>query len=218
MTNPELTPIRVVIVDDHSVVRRGLRAFLRTVTDVEVVGEAVNGQAAVDLCEQIQPDVVLMDLVMPELGGAAATRIIRHRWPRVQVIALTSFQEQELVQDAVRAGAISYLLKGVSGEDLAKAIRAAHSGRSILAPEIIEALGEADVPESASTYDLTPRELQILALLVRGSSKTEIGAELGISPATTEAHVSTIVSKLQVSSRAEAVSVAMEQGLVPPKG
>ena len=218
MTNPEATPIRVVIVDDHSVVRRGLRAFLRTVTDVEVVGEAVNGQAAVELCEQIEPDVVLMDLVMPELGGAAATRIIRYRWPQVQVIALTSFQEQELVQDAVRAGAISYLLKGVSGEDLANAIRAAHSGRSILAPEIIEALGEAEVPESASTYDLTLRDLEILALLVRGLSKTEIGVELGISPATTEAHVGTILSKLQVSSRAEAISVAMEQGLVPSMG
>lgn len=214
MTNPESTPIRVVIVDDHSVVRRGLRAYLRTVTDVEVVGEAVNGQAAVDLCEEIQPDVVLMDLVMPELGGAAATRIIRNRWSQVQVIALTSFQEQELVQDAVRAGAISYLLKGVSGEDLAEAIRAAHSGRSILAPEIIEALGEAEVPETASAYDLTARELEILALLVRGLSKTEIGVELGISPATTEAHVGTILSKLQVSSRAEAISVAMEQGLV----
>jgi NarL family two-component system response regulator LiaR len=214
MANHEATPIRVVIVDDHSVVRRGLRAYLRTVSDVEVVGEAVNGQAAVDLCEQIQPDVVLMDLVMPELGGAAATRIIRHRWPQVQVIALTSFQEQELVQDAVRAGAISYLLKGVSGEDLAQAIRAAHGGRSILAPEIIEALGEAEALESASVYDLTPRELEILALLVRGLNKTEIGVELGISPATTEAHVGTILSKLQVSSRAEAISVAMEQELV----
>lgn len=137
---PEETSIRIMIVDDHKVVRRGLRAYLRTIADLEVVGEATDGREAVELCPQIQPDVILMDLVMPEMSGAEATRIIRQRWPEVQVIALTSFQEKELVQEAVQAGAISYLLKGVSGEDLSAAIRAAHAGRSVLAPEALDAL------------------------------------------------------------------------------
>lgn len=136
----EETSIRIMIVDDHKVVRRGLRAYLRTIADLEVVGEATDGREAVELCPQIQPDVILMDLVMPEMSGAEATRIIRQRWPEVQVIALTSFQEKELVQEAVQAGAISYLLKGVSGEDLSAAIRAAHAGRSVLAPEALDAL------------------------------------------------------------------------------
>jgi NarL family two-component system response regulator LiaR len=136
----ETSPIRIMIVDDHKVVRRGLRAYLKTVADLEVVGEATDGHEAVELCAQIQPDVILMDLVMPEMSGAEATRIIRERWSQVQVIALTSFQEKELVQEAVQAGAISYLLKGVSGEDLAAAVRAAYAGRSVLAPEALEAL------------------------------------------------------------------------------
>lgn len=137
---PEEIAIRIMIVDDHKVVRRGLRAYLRTIADLEVVGEATDGREAVELCPQLQPDVILMDLVMPEMSGAEATRIIRQRWPEVQVIALTSFQEKELVQEAVQAGAISYLLKGVSGEDLSAAIRAAHAGRSVLAPEALDAL------------------------------------------------------------------------------
>lgn len=140
----ELASIRIMIVDDHNIVRRGLTAFLKTVPDVEVIGQARDGQEAVDLCGQLQPDVVLMDLVMPQLSGAAATRIIRQQWPQVQVIALTSFQEKELVQEAVEAGAIGYLLKGVSGEELVAAIQAAHAGRSVLAPEVVEALVDPD--------------------------------------------------------------------------
>jgi NarL family two-component system response regulator LiaR len=140
----ETVPVRIMIVDDHNIVRRGLTAFLKTVPDVEVVGQARDGQEAVDLCGQLQPDVILMDLVMPELSGAGATRIIRQQWPQVQVIALTSFQEKELVQEAVEAGAIGYLLKGVSGEELVAAIRSAHAGRSVLAPEAIEALVDPD--------------------------------------------------------------------------
>lgn len=146
----ETGSIRIMIVDDHNIVRRGLTAFLKTVPDVEVIGQARNGQEAVDLCGQLQPDVILMDLVMPELSGAAATRLIRQQWSQVQVIALTSFQEKELVQEAVEAGAIGYLLKGVSGEELVAAIRAAHAGRSVLAPEAIEALVDPDTEQAGS--------------------------------------------------------------------
>jgi NarL family two-component system response regulator LiaR len=203
-----------MIVDDHGIVRRGLAAYLKTVPDLALVGEAGNGQQAVDRCAEIQPDVILMDLVMPELGGADATRIIRQRWPAVQVIALTSFQEKELVQQAMRAGAISYLLKGVSGEELTEAIRAAAEGRSILAPEAVQALAQPETAEPAIGYDLTLREHDVLELLVQGLNNAQIAATLDISPATAKAHVSNILSKLGASSRAEAVSVAIQQNLI----
>lgn len=206
--------IRVMIVDDHGIVRRGLAAYLKTVPELVLVGEAGNGQQAVERCEEIQPDVILMDLVMPELGGADATRIIRRRWPKVQVIALTSFQEKELVHQAMRAGAISYLLKGVSGEDLTEAIRAAAQGRSILAPEAVQALAQPGATEPMLGHDLTPREVDVLGLLVKGLNNAQIAATLDISPATAKAHVSNILSKLEASSRAEAVSVAIQQHLV----
>jgi NarL family two-component system response regulator LiaR len=207
-------PIRIMIVDDHNIVRRGLAAYLKTVPDLLLVGEAGNGQQAVDRCAEIEPDVILMDLVMPELGGADATRIIRQRWPEVQVIALTSFQEKELVQQAMRAGAISYLLKGVSGEELTEAIRAAAQGRSILAPEAVQALAQPEVAGPTLGHDLTPREYEVLELLVKGLNNAQIAATLDISPATAKAHVSNILSKLGASSRAEAVSVAIQQNLV----
>jgi NarL family two-component system response regulator LiaR len=207
-------PIRIMIVDDHNIVRRGLAAYLKTVPDLILAGEAANGQQAVDRCEEVQPQVILMDLVMPELGGADATRIIRQRWPEVQVIALTSFQEKELVQQAMRAGAISYLLKGVSGEELTEAIRAAAQGRSILAPEAVQALEQREVAGHSLGHDLTPREIDVLELLVKGLNNAQIAATLEISPATAKAHVSNILSKLGVSSRAEAVSVAIQQNLV----
>jgi NarL family two-component system response regulator LiaR len=210
----DMARIRVMIVDDHGIVRRGLTAVLRTFADLDLVGEARNGQEAVERCEQLQPDVILMDLVMPELGGVAATRSIHRRWPSVQIIALTSFQEKELVQEALQAGAISYLLKNVSGEDLAEAIRAAHAGRSILAPEAVQALIQPGKPEPTPSYDLTPREREVLALLVKGLNNAEIARRLGISPSTAKAHVSNILSKMGVSNRAEAISLALQQKLV----
>jgi NarL family two-component system response regulator LiaR len=206
--------IRVMIVDDHGIVRRGLTAVLRTFADLELVGEARDGQEAVERCEALQPDVILMDLIMPVLGGVAATRSIHRRWPQVQIIALTSFQEKELVQEALQAGAISYLLKNVSGEDLAEAIRAAHAGRSILAPEAVQALIQPGKPEPAPSYDLTPREREVLALLVKGLNNAEIARRLCISPSTSKAHVSNILSKMGVSNRAEAISLALQQNLV----
>jgi NarL family two-component system response regulator LiaR len=203
-----------MIVDDHAMVRRGLSTFLKVKPDLELVGEARNGQEALQLCEQVRPDVVLMDLVMPEMDGMAATHAIRDRWPQVQVIALTSFQERDLVQKALQAGAISYLLKNVSANDLAEAIRAAYAGRSTLAPEAIQALVQVERQPTVQDYDLTAREREVLALLVEGLSNPEIAERLSVSRSTAKAHVSNILSKLGVSNRAEAVAMAVQQNLV----
>jgi NarL family two-component system response regulator LiaR len=212
----EMRPIRVLIVDDHSMLRRGLRFFLKGFDDLELVGEAASAQEAIQLCDEIQPDVVLMDMVMPDVDGAEATRIIRSRCSQIQVIALTSFQEEDLVQQAIQAGAIGYLLKNVSAGDLAQAIRQAHAGHSTLAPEATEILIQATRERTeAPDYDLTPREKEVLALLVEGLSNAEIAEELVVSLATVKFHVRGILSKLGVGSRTEAVTVAWQKGLVP---
>lgn len=206
--------IRVMIVDDHDMVRRGLAAFLKVKADLELVGEASNGQEALYLCEQVQPDVILMDLVMPKVDGTAATRAIRERWPHVQIIALTSFQEKELVQKALQAGAIGYLLKNVSVDDLAKAIRAADAGRPTLAPEATQVLIQTATQGPPPGHDLTSREHEVLALMVEGLNNPEIARRLAISRSTARAHVSHILSKLGVSNRAEAIALALRRKLV----
>jgi NarL family two-component system response regulator LiaR len=209
-----MKPIRVLIVDDHAMVRKGLVTFLKNQPELELIGEACDGQEAINACEQNHPDVILMDLVMPELGGVAATRAIHQRWPHVQVIALTSFQEKELVQDALQAGAIGYLLKNVSGEDLAEAIRQAHNGRPTLAPEAVQALIQPPSEVENLAASLTPREHEVLALLAKGMSNPEIAGKLFISRATVKVHISNILSKLGVASRAEAISLAIQNKLV----
>jgi NarL family two-component system response regulator LiaR len=210
----EGTPVRVMIVDDHAVVRSGLSAFLMAYDDLEFVGEAAGGLEAVRKCPDVRPDVVLMDLMMPEVDGSEATRLIREACPHVQVIALTSYKEEELVQGALKAGAIGYLLKNVSAEELANAIRAAHVGRPTLAPEAAEVLIKAATHKDDPSPGLTERELEILRLMVDGLSNPELAKRLFVSRSTVKFHVSNILMKLGAGSRTEAVSMAIHGKLV----
>ncbi len=206
-------PIRVMIVDDHGMVRRGLSAYLASESDIAVAGEARDGQEAIQICEDERPDVILMDLIMPELGGVAAIRIINKRWPAIRIVALTSFQEKELVQEALKAGAISDLLKNVSGPDLAAAIRDSYAGRPMLAKEAVAALIQADDKDDLGK-DLTLREREVLRLVCKGLTNPEIALQISVSRSTVKAHVSSILSKLGVSNRSEAIALSIEKNLV----
>ena len=206
--------IRVLIVDDHAVVRSGLAAFLQAFDDFELLGEASSGQQAIQLCERLRPDVVLMDLMMPNVDGASATRAIRRRDPQIKVIALTSFRDEELVQGAVQAGAIGYLLKNVSADELAAAIRAAHAGRPTLAPEVTATLMQVASQGPPPGHDLTPRERDVLALMIEGLSNIEIANRLIVSRSTIKFYVSSIHAKLGVTSRVEAVALAVQRRMV----
>jgi two-component system, NarL family, response regulator LiaR len=215
MTSTSSSPIRVMVVDDHAMVRRGLATFLKVYDDLELAGEASSGQAAIQLCNTLHPDVVLMDMVMPDMDGAAATRMIRKQSPGIQVLALTSFKEGILVQSALQAGAIGYLLKDVSADELAQAIRAAHAGRSTLSPEAAQALVLATSQPPAPGLDLTGREREVLASMIEGLNNTQIAAKLNVSPSTVKSHVSNILSKLGVASRTEAVTQALRNHIIP---
>ena len=211
----ETTPIRVMIVDDHMLVRDGLNLLLSTFDDLEVVALAEDGQQALDLCLQVQPDVILMDIVMPNVDGPTATARIRASFPDVRVIALTSFMEEDLIQQAVGAGATGYLLKNVSASQLADAIRAANQGRSTYDPAAVEVLVQSATQPPPLGHDLTGREREVLALLVEGKTNKEIAQELTLSPATVRAYVSNILSKLEATNRTEAVSLALQHNLLP---
>ncbi len=206
--------IRVMIVDDHALVRSGLEAFLLVQKDLKLVAQARNGQQAVTLCAEVQPDVVLMDLLMPGMSGIEAICQIKQQFPHIQCIALTSYKDEELVQGALQAGAIGYLLKDVSSEELANAIRSAHAGRPTLAPEATQALIQISTKGPAVGADLTDREREVLRWMADGLNNPEIADRLVISKGTVKFHVSSILSKLGVSSRTEAVSLAFQNHLV----
>ena len=208
-------PIRVMLVDDHAVVRSGLSAFLLAYDDLELVGEVASGERAIQLCQQNRPDVVLMDLMMPGMDGATATGLIKEKCPQTQVIALTSFKEKELVEGALQAGAIGYLLKDVSADELANAIRAAAAGKPTLAPEAAQVLIQATrAPAEKPGFDLTDREREVLGLMIKGLNNNQIAERLVVSVSTAKFHVSSILSKLGATSRTEAVAYAIQNKLV----
>jgi DNA-binding NarL/FixJ family response regulator len=208
--------IRVLLADDHSVVRQGLRMFLGLDPELEVVGEARNGAEAVRLAQELRPDVVLMDILMPEMDGLEATRRIRASQPDTEVIALTSVLENEKVFDAIRSGAIGYLLKDTESEELRRAIKAAAAGQVQLSPQAAARLLRDERPSAPQTEPLTPRETEVLQLLARGLANKEIARDLGIGEKTVKTHVSNILSKMGVLSRTQAALQAVRMGLLGP--
>jgi len=206
--------IRVMTVDDHEIMRGGIRFVLLAFDDLELVAEARRGEEAVRLCAAARPDVVLMDMKMPEMDGIAATKAVKEASPNTQVLFLTGFHERSLVQQAIHAGAVGYLLKDTSKEDLAAAIRAAADGRSTMSPEAAEVLADDGETAAASGGDLTEREREILALLAQGLSNKKIAERLEISEYTVRNHVSQVIAKLGVANRSEAAVLAVQRGLV----
>ena len=209
MTNSSSQPIRVMLVDDHTMVRRGLVTFLKAFDDLQLAGEAESGEAAIRLCAEVLPDVILMDMILPKMDGAAATSAIHKQFPKVQIIALSSFKEMDLIKNALKAGAIGYLLKDISADELAQAIRAAHAGHATLSPEAAQVLVQTVNQPAAPGLDLTEREREVLTLLIEGLSNNQIAGRLSVSPSTIKSHVSNILAKLGVSSRTEAVTLAL---------
>ena len=208
-------PIRVMTVDDHEILRSGLRFLLLAFDDMELVGEAHSGLDAVRLCGELEPDVILMDMMMPGMDGADTTRAIKEAYPAVQVLILSHFQDVDSVKRAMQAGATGYLLKGVSIDDLADGIRAAHAGKPVLAPETARTLVRATTPAAPEpVQDLTARQLEILALVAQGMSNNEIAERLALSPYTVRNQVSDILARLGAATRAEAAALAVRQGLV----
>ena len=213
--------IKILIADDHHVVRRGLLFFLKTQKDIEVVGEAKNGLEAVQLVETLQPNIVLMDLVMPELDGIQATKRIKERWPNVEVLMLTSFSDKDHVLPAIEAGAAGYQLKDIEPDDLVESIRAIMRGENTLHPEATNSL-EAGLREDEQLAHvlnpLTPREQDVLAELTKGKSNREIASSLFVTEKTVKTHISNIFTKLNVQDRTQAALYAVKHGLTEGSG
>jgi NarL family two-component system response regulator LiaR len=207
--------VRVLIADDHTLVRQGLQMFLRVNDDIEVVGEAADGRAAVEEAHRLLPDVILMDLLMPVMDGISATAAIRHDLPDVEVLALTSFFEDNLVAEALRAGAIGYLMKDTDVESLGRAVLAAHGGQASLSHTAVDRLVRAVQAPNAADH-LTRREVEVLLLLARGRSNKEISRELSVGQQTVKTYVSSIFNKLNVQSRTQAAMRAVQNGLLSP--
>lgn len=201
-------PIRVITVDDHQILREGIKFLLLAFDDIELVGEAANGEEALHLCERLQPDVVLMDLMMSGMNGAETTKAMRIKYPKIQVLVLTSFMETELIKQAIAAGAIGYLLKGASIDELADAIRASAAGYSMLSTKAIEAL--CDTPKSSLPVEtLSKRQQEVLELIALGLSNEAIAQRMKLSPSTIRHHVSQVLNKLGVANRTEAATRAL---------
>ena len=212
MTDTDI--IQLIIVDDHNMVRKGLVVLLEEFDDLNVVAEAPDGEIAVNICCAECPDVVLMDLMMPRMDGITATKKIREACPTTQVVVLTSFIDEEHVQAALKAGAIGYIMKDVSGNELADAIRSAHTGESTLSSKAAQVLIKATMQPPSLGHDLTERERDVLALMIKGLNNREIGERLFISSSTVKNHVSSILSKMDTISRTQAVALAVEHGIV----
>jgi two-component system, NarL family, response regulator LiaR len=211
----ETRPIRVMTVDDHEILRGGIRFSLLAFDDLEFVGEARSGEEALRLCSELRPDVVLMDMSMPGMDGVETTQALLARLPQAQVLTLSSFHDPEMVQRAMQAGAIGYLVKGISADRLAQAIREAYAGRPTLAPEAVQALIHRPAPSPGLGNDLTAREREVLALLAAGLTNVEIARRLTVSVSTIKYHLRGIYSKLGAANRAEAVALALENKLMP---
>ncbi|MFP3918815.1 response regulator transcription factor [Lysinibacillus telephonicus] len=208
--------IRVLIADDHHVVRRGLLFFLKTQKDIEVVGEAKNGQEAVELVEALQPDIVLMDLVMPEMDGIQATKKIKSKWPNIAILMLTSFSDKDHVLPAIEAGAAGYQLKDIEPDDLVNSIRQIINGENIIHPAATSQLEETLREEENLPHvknALTPRERDVLAELTKGKSNREIASSLFVTEKTVKTHISNIFTKLEVQDRTQAALYAVKHGL-----
>jgi two-component system, NarL family, response regulator LiaR len=214
----ESSPIRILLVDDHDMVRRGLAVFLQAFVDLELIGEASDGTEALAFCEKTQPDVILMDVMMPRMDGIEATRRIKAQHPQIQILMLSSSKEEEAIKSALQAGAIGYVLKNINVQEMANAIRAAYRGQAVLSPEATQALVAATARPPEPEYHLTDREHELLGLLVKGLSNPEIANRLTISLSTVKFHISSILTKLGVSSRTEAVALALEKRLVDRSG
>jgi two-component system, NarL family, response regulator LiaR len=213
-----MDPITVMLIDDHRVVRQGLSDFLELQDDIDIVGEASSGEEGVQLARELLPDVILMDLVMPGIDGVETTRRIKAVSPSTRVIVLTSFADDDKVFPAIKAGAISYLLKDISPEELAHAIRAAQRNEAVLHPEVAAKLMQefsAPRPNEAPVEQLTPREMDVLRLIAKGKSNKEIADTLIVSEKTIKTHVSNILSKLHLADRTQAAIYALRQRLVP---
>jgi NarL family two-component system response regulator LiaR len=206
--------IRVMTVDDHEIFRSGIRFLLLTFDDIELLAEAHSGEEALHLCEQTRPDVVLMDMMMSGMDGIESTKAIRERYPDVQVLALTSFYDADKVQRAMQAGAIGYLLKGISRDRLGEAIRSAHARQPTLSAEAVEALVQTPQSPKGLGRDLSQREREVLELLAEGLSNAEIAERLFVSVAAVKYHVSSILSKLGATNRTEAVALALQHHLL----
>jgi NarL family two-component system response regulator LiaR len=215
MKEAQSQPIRVLLVDDHPIVREGLATFLKVYDDIILVGEAQDGETAIRLCSETSPDVVLMDMSLPVMDGPTTTRIILKQFPKIHILALTSYHDWTIIKKALEAGVIGYMLKNVTAEDLIKAIRDAHRGYATLSPEVTQSLVQNANQPPAPGYDLTKRECEVLALLIEGYNNSQIAEKFSVSESTIKSHVSNILSKLGVASRLEAVALAQKKNILP---